>query len=76
MDQQPNEDDIQSTPALQQLYRLRNRAVNITNSAIIEETSNIAATTHGPKHVGKYMEAIKFLAINMAFKRKLYSPTG
>lgn len=69
-------DDGHPIQAPRQAYQLRNRAVNIINSTIIEETPNVKGTTHDPKHVGKYTEAIQFIAINEAFKRELYSPTG
>jgi hypothetical protein len=57
-------------------YNLRNRKVNIINSAIIDESPNVQSSLHEPKHIGKYGEALKFLISNEANNSALHSPTG
>jgi hypothetical protein len=57
-------------------YNLRNRAVNIINSVIFEETPNVTSTNTPPKHIGKYTEALKSIVLNEAFKAEMYAPKG
>eukprot|EP00957_Ditylum_brightwellii_P003461 262151-Ditylum_brightwellii.AAC.1 len=59
-----------------QRYNLRERAMHIINSVILEESPNVKSSATTPKRIGKYTEAIKHLLVTEAFESELYNPTS
>eukprot|EP00957_Ditylum_brightwellii_P203155 15333453-Ditylum_brightwellii.AAC.1 len=58
-----------------QRYNLRECAMYIINSLILEESPNIKSSTTTPHYIGRYTAALKHLMVTEAFNLELYSPT-